>query len=240
MKTQPIKIIAERNLWSKLGVTKKIIVNTPKLFYNKYAFKADLWVDGGYMYRMALYYKTFDRFEEYIKLHKSRRYEYNGLNILQLYSLSEAQTLFGKKIRIRAEGKNVSICAESEEILYNILKSTSMRGHIRKIYRPSNKEAMTKIENNVMFVKKPKFKFRVMIRSGVYSLEIKKQVLNYLENHKDSIIVTNSIIDNLKINRNTYMAGYFHVNDTDVLLFLKMIVPRFIGKIFQLEVFVDK
>ena len=116
-----------------------------------------------------------------------------------------------------------------------------MKGHIATLFRPASEEAMKKLsEQDIIFVGNPKFKFRAMIRGGRYKADVKKQILNYFENYKDSIIVTDGVLYSLKQDRDGYVQGYFHVDSTDVLLFLKMIHPRFIGKIFALEAHADK
>lgn len=238
-----IKDTKEKILWSKLDVSKLDLKPTPRLFYNKYAFKADIDLPGADIYRQASRFYDYKAFAAYVETRRAGRgsraswdtRKIENTDSRQLYSIFESTKNYGKKIRVRGEGNHLSVCAESEEILFSVLKNAKLKGLIRTIFRPASEEAMQKLTENTIFVGNPKFKFRAMIRGGYYKADVKRQILNYFNNYKDSIIVTDGVLYNLKQDRDGYVQGYFHVDSTDVLLFLKMIHPRFIGKIFALE-----
>lgn len=242
--TEPeiIKVPDQNTVWVKLRVTKEKFKNTPKLFYNKYAFKADMDVPGSRLLRHASRLKTYEKFSEYVESRKATyarstwdaRYN-DGASTKQLYSFYESMKKYGNKIRMRGELGHLSVCAETEEILQDVLMLAKVKGQITAVFLPASDEAMEKLKDGTFFVSNPKFKFRAMIRSAYYKPDVKKQILNYFENYKDSIIVSASILDSLRFDRPSYIKGYLHVDSTDVLLFLKMIHPRFIGKIFTLE-----
>lgn len=226
--------------WSSLGVPQKCIKPTPKLFYNKYAFKADIKISGANLCSTARRFKGYSEFASYINSRKSgRTCDTNGtppISAKKLYSIFEIAKQCGKKIRVRGEGSHLSICADTEETLFDILTKLKLREMIETIFRPANKEALKKLtEQNVIFVSKPKFKFRAMIKGKYYKVDVKKQILRYFENYKDSITVSDTILYSLGRDYDGYVQGYFHVDNTDVLLFLKMIHPQFLGKIFTLE-----
>lgn len=244
MKEPEIIIPDEKKLsWSKLDVSQKLIKPTPKLFYNKYAFKVDLILSGAELYRTAGRFHDYKAFANYVETQK-HNHTYRSAwinrtiqdaNPKKLYSIFEFTKKYGKSIRARGEGTHLSICSETEEILFTIIKDAKLSNFVHTLFRPVNEEATQKLNEDTIFVGNPKFKFRVMIRGAVYKPDVKKQILNYFENYKDSIIVTPGVIYLLGQDRQSYIQGYFHVDNTDVLLFLKMIHPKFIGKIFTLE-----
>lgn len=254
LKYQPNNIEEEEKTsvqWYRLGVTKDKIKDTPKLFYNKFAFKADLNIPGARLIQNISRHNTFNDFCVYINTLIERKNksgntgwnntQYKGIDAKPLYSFYKSIVEFKSKIRIRGEGIHLSICAESEEILYEVIRRAKAKKYITSICLPASKTAIEKLKDNTMFVSNPKFKFRAMIRSGNYDNDTKRQISNYFKNYKDLIFVSKNILKTLNNDLGgSYLQGYFHVNNTDILLFLKMIHPRFVGRIFSIEKHEDK
>jgi hypothetical protein len=232
--------------WKKLSVTK--FLPTPKLFYNRYAFKADMTVGGVWLYRHAHRCRNYTEFAEYVKYRKEERpysmsRSYSSIETAdakQLYSIYTDSKKYGTQIRIRIEGRHMSICADTEEILFTILSNAKLKDQIYDLYRPLNQEAREKIDGGVLFMSDPKFKYRVMIRGDSYTKEVKEQILSYLNNHQDSLFVSPGVKEKLLRDGNTYISGYFYSDTTDILLFLQIIAPKFTGKIYSIEPHYDK
>lgn len=182
---------------------------------------------------------TKQDFDEYIRLR--RRQNQNRLSnwVVRSENLADAAQLvilnkvlgqFKGVVRTRLEADTISVFSENEETLVEFIRA--LKSPVEEVTRPSSPEAEEKLRNNTIFSKTMRHNYRVEVTYGKYTPEIKKQILNYVRNYDGEITLSPSIAKNLETDRP--ISGYFHCEDTDVLLFLKMIAPSFVKKIFTL------
>lgn len=226
----------KKTQWEKWGVPKQEIKNTPKLFYGKYPYKVDLKVDNAWLYRKIRFYSNRNDFI----YEATNRHSWHKPDTRLLLRIYDACQILAKDVRIRVGHCSINICTKTEEQLIDIIKSAKLRNYIIKVHRPISDESKEKIKNGIVFIKNPKHKFRVMIRGNVYDATVRIQILDYFNTHKDIMFISPGVMYRLELDFDTWIQGYFHVDNTDILFFLRIIAPKFIGKIFQLEVLQDK
>jgi hypothetical protein len=107
------------------------------------------------------------------------------------------------------------------------------KGLIQHIWQPVNDEAKESLMDDVIYMKNPTHKFRVTIAEKIYDSTVHEQIIAYAKNHPDNIKLSKSMTRQHSNRR--YMRGYYYVNNTEVLLFLKLISPDFVKKIFRVE-----
>jgi hypothetical protein len=233
------------------------LLNTNKTYFGKYLYRVEFKSPGVYWLRYPLEHKlkfnTPKLFEDYIankqtvvkqqiKINNYGNVSYYGTKALLSVNISFLHDLFQVRckldnIRHRIEGERFQIYTETEDQLTKILEILSQyKDTIISVHRPVSDHVKLKLENNVIFIKYPKFNFRVHVKSESYSLTTRKQILNYISNFPDSISVSGKIEKQLNSTKEKeYIRGYYYTNDTENLIFLRLISHQFVGKIFRLE-----
>ena len=222
------------------------------MFYGKYYYRAEFNLPAAYKMRFVGK-KTYDEFVKFCKADLERRrkdtnkwkWAYDNLYqeeaLLEdkchaVYYLHQSCQRHKGHISTRIEGGKLRIFTKTAEDLCDILDycKVSSKKYLTNIHQPASLEAVELLNNSVIFLKNPKYPYRVSIKEGQYGLQTKQQILNYVNNHPDSIFVSKGVMSQLSEGKR-YMGGYFHVNDLSILTFLTMISPRFVGKIYRLE-----
>lgn len=235
-----------KSTWNKFtrGGSNVKIKDTPKIFYNKYCWKVEFTLPGGrFLEYSKSRYPTRKSFIEYIadrrKEEQSRlaRWGDNSYSSIanangeDLWEFRQMHLLNKNCVRLRTEGSTTSVFTTSEEVALKFANKFSPM--LTEIMRPASPEAEEKLKNNVIFNGRKNYKHRVNIKAGRYNTDVKLQILNYLQNYEGDIYVSPGIAHNLA--NDSIIRGYFHCNDTGSLLFLKMISPDFVGKIFTID-----
>ena len=238
------------------------VVDTPKIYYSKYSYRAEFSINGAHLigYTSEKNYSTFNRFESLVdaRIQGSKRqiernkdnymgYRWNrihtatiGANAKLLFKIGKALDVLKGKIRTRVEGSGLCVYVETEEQLLSLLNGCrELRSYLKEMQRPATADSKLKLEENVIFTKEePKYKWKVQLKTKHYKDDVKEQIWNYLENFPDSVILPKGVKERLNPKRDkpqSYNHGNYYVNDESSLLFLKMIAPDFVFKIFKLE-----
>lgn len=238
------------------------VVDTPKLYYGKYAYRAEFNINGASLLSYlgsSNRYATFSKFNALVesRISNAKRlisessgyYGSSNWSTMRhkatlltdarlLYSIHEiCQTLKGK-IRLRTEHTTLSIFTDTEEQLLTILNGCRrVQSFLVEIQRPASLDVKARLEESVIFSKTlPKYKWKVQLRAKKYTISAREQIWNYLDNFPDAVILPKGVKGRLNPkNRQEWNQGNYYVNDESALLFLKMIAPDFVHKIFKLE-----
>jgi hypothetical protein len=230
------------------------------MFFKKYYYKVELEVPCGHFVR-DYSYRNFSKssfiayadsaIERTIKSLEANggssslfsRWNQSRLEDLEAADVDQLAELYVLKksypaVRTRIEGSSFHIYTHTAQELTDILdSSTHIRDAIMTIHCPGSEEAKTQLGNKVIFLKNPKYKYRVNITEHKYSRETLTQLHNYIANFPDDIKLTPAIRDRMRptLEYDAYLYGYFYVNDLSVLTFMKMISHKFVKEIFTIE-----
>lgn len=244
-----------KSQWNKFVLSENIL-DTTKMFFEKYHYRAEMNVSGASHIRTAISrYQSYSKFKSHIDIIKesaqSRYRDQNvgswykktlqhqiDMNAFQLWEIAKACEQHKGNIRTRAEKGKFAIYTETEVQLIDIIMSAKkyIVPHLTTIHRPANDKAKLRLEDKVIFVNKPKHNFKVLVKEHSCPNDTKKQILAYLNNFNNDVTLPFSLERSLKDEKHNWMRGhYYYVNDLSMLTFLQMISPKFVNKIFKLE-----
>lgn len=233
--------------WIQLNLNVKIR-NTSKKFYDQYLYKAEVFVPAGIMinsegdmskllerriaamsynflsYNFGGSWKT--RLNEEVK---------NRGRVEQLEYYRELKCKHSKlELKYRIEEPTLSLYSNDEQLLYDIVTKDPCPGRFRSIFRPANDDALEKLSRGEIIVKTPTvYNFKVLLSDKGISLEQRIQIYNYLSSLGDEVRITDGCKEALHRSR-YYNNIYFFIKDESILLFLKIIAPDAISKIYSL------
>jgi hypothetical protein len=220
------------------------------MFYGKYPYKAEIKVSGAWM----LHNKTSKpTLEYYAKIIKERQDKYVASGSMQAptnswYNLRqreimdvEAEQIYAiaKKrkessdVRFRVEGSMLYVYTLTAESLEQIIDDLELGKLVKDICRPP--VGMPELDPTIIYAKYPKHKFKVTLREGKYTAQTKSQINSYLKSFPLGISMSKGLRNKLTNDRDTYMAGYYFINDEEILPFLRMISPDFVKNIFHIK-----
>ena len=159
-------------------------------------------------------------------------------------SIADSTTLFCINEFIRSNEENVKVIIRGANVRVYLTTTTELelfvdstadllKGKFLSVHKPANESAELLLKNNVIFVRNPKFDYKVIVREGKYNIESKHRVAEYLLT-VDGVYLTPHFTS-LITNNHPYLYGGFFVNDPGVTLFTTLIEPTFVNKIYKLE-----
>lgn len=260
-----MQMVSLKSQWSKYIAEEKNIVDTKKMFFGKFMYKAEVTVFCASRMRKAEGVE-FDEFVAYMDALRQTQlaYEqwYKGVGVsnystsqhyrakamgklsqrddTSLYKIRQHISTFDQKTtKLVLEKDKIHFYTVTDGELTNFLDFVKwpILGEINKIFTPSNDVAKTKLEENLILVSKPpKFKYKVLVTDGKYTVQEKTNIMTYLANFPDDVYMARTLKHLLNFDGDRYLsAGKFYVNDLSLLSFLKIISPRFVNKIYTLE-----
>jgi hypothetical protein len=148
-------------------------------------------------------------------------------------------------LKIRIEEPSVQIYAESESDLQQIVKldERDFKNYIESISMPENEEVIQLLNSNSIIRSSDSgYKYKVVLRDGKYGIDVKQNILNFLDNiDQDQIKITSGARQSLETNNHGFLWGcYFYTNDIGITTFLSLIAPNLISNIHELVVRTNK
>jgi hypothetical protein len=137
-----------------------------------------------------------------------------------------------KTIKTRLESNIFTIYAESEAALLSILdKFKCLSAHILSFSLPNL--TLPKLLPNVIRSKlASEYKFKIQIYESMYNFDEKSAALRcFTDAHR----VSKKLLRRLKTHGLSYLRGSFYATDEKSLLLLSISVPKFVHKIYTLE-----
>jgi hypothetical protein len=225
---------------------------TQKLFYKKFLWRLVVHIpSGNLIYSKML---TMSEALEHRRAH-ARSYNWagswlhghdrgNSLRQTDANLLTIARNIkhqYGNTIRIRVEEPTIQFYADSQETLKAIAHEFTYpgdyRSHVREINGPeSDQQTAILLSGAIIRHKAPGYRYKVILRDGRYTVEIKKQVLAYLDNLDDQIRLTPKCREMLASPYIHIWGVFFYTDDPDLTIMLRMIAPDLVGNIHELIV----
>jgi hypothetical protein len=129
------------------------------------------------------------------------------------------------------------VYATDELVLQSVAKSIgpNHRDKIAAITGPANEEIKAILQNHVILVKKPpKYRYRVWLREKQFEVDVRQQVLAYLDSLGDLIKISDHARESLSKPYNWIWGTNFLTNDRHVATFLTLIHPDLIREVSEL------
>lgn len=168
----------------------------------------------------------------------------NSLAITDVSLLTIARDIknrYGNTIRIRVEEPMIQFYSDSQDILKEIAREFTRphdyRSRVKEINGPESVEqAEILLTGAIIRRNTPDYRYKVVLRDGRYSVEIKRQVLSYLENLGDQIRLTPKCQEMLASPFIHCWGVFFYTDDPDLTIMLRIIAPDLVGNIHELIV----
>ena len=160
----------------------------------------------------------------------------------QLQKIRQDRTL---GLKLRVEEPRIQIYAENMDQLTELVKThfnTNWNIFVESISGPADVHAET-ILNSGAIIRKTDvgYQYKIIIRDGRYSPEIKNNLLNYLTNLDSTDIKLPASGRDMLVKSNGFIWNmYLYVNDAAIADFLNLIHPGIVSNCHELVVIADK
>lgn len=219
-----------------LGVEKQ---ETAKQFYGRFLWRLVIRADGGRLIEtpgsiaVALAHKKSLRATNWWGNHRGINYEAVDISLLE--NIREIKSTYGNKIRIRIEDPQIQFYTEDEATLIEIAKQLVPSTCIEKVCGPADAAQEQLLRNGVIIRKlETDYKYKVVLKDGRYSITIKEQILNYLNNLGDEVKVSKGSKKMLDSKYSHIWGVFFYTNDPSLVTFITLIEPTIVAKIHEL------
>jgi hypothetical protein len=236
------------SFWSKLkpGI---IYEPTRKQFYNRFCYKLVMQAHCGRIINDKG--SISDELQHRRNLRDRRRYNYGGswmarhvdnvdaADERQLEILRSIRNGYDNRIKMRVEEPWVQIYSEDVQTLEDIANRfpQDLHSNFISISYPESDEQKKLLESGKILVKstnKIGYKYKVFLRDGNYSSEIKQSVHDYLIALGSEVKVSGGTRAMLKNGHNFIWGCFLYVNDPAVMTMVSLISPGMVGKIHEL------
>lgn len=156
-----------------------------------------------------------------------------------LTELRSIKNGYDNRIKIRIEEPWLQIYASDEDTLKAIANrfNANDRKHLISVSTPESTGHQALLEEGCIIVKKDNgYKYKVYLRDGNYSVDSKRNLLNYVMNLKPDVKYSDSLVAQLTTNHPWIWGCYFYINDLQLITAISLISPGIVGKIHELKV----
>jgi len=230
--------------WTKLNPRISVEPVT-KRFFNQYCYKLDLEIHGSAFLR----YPDIP-IEEQIE-HRSRvnrkinfagtwrNYRTKTPDSEDIKALEYLMTNYINSpgvFKFRIEEPTLSVYAEDENDLYDfaykLYKSIKNNRQIKRIHRPRSLDHFELLSQGYTVKQNKKgYKYKILLREGRYSYVVKQQLLNYLRNLNDDVLLPKHLEEALEKPYDSFWGSYFYSKDTSILTMIALINPHFVRSV---------
>jgi len=136
-------------------------------------------------------------------------------------------------VKFRTEGNMLQVYAETEYDLKIISEAISSYDNLYSINipKPGTEDAL---RNNVVFLNKTEYKYKIVLRDGNYPLETKRSILAQLT-ARDDVKIPGGVLTHLKKKYPALWGAYIYANDDSIATILSLISPGIVGKIHPID-----
>ncbi len=220
------------------------ILSSHKQFYNQYYFRLDIHAPGCKSIRSADVSKDIEQRRNWVRDYRRQGSWWNKqlakyLKEADIGFLTSLKDLYYEypEVKIRTEEPKISVYATDELLIQSVARSIDLdhRDKLTVITGPADEKIQAMLDKHVILVKKPpKFRYRVWLREKQFSMEVRHQVLAYLDSLGDLIRISDHSRDNLSKEYNWIWGSNFYTNDRHVATFLTLIHPDLIREVSEL------
>lgn len=233
------------SFWSQWNPDIKI-THTQKKFYGKYLYKIVLHVPCGRLtqFKGSMKKLLTDRID-YEKFYNSRLFgkisDLENVKIELLETIRSIRNNHSDSIHIRVEEPHIQIYGsdilELEDLICNNLFSFS-KDIVLSLTYPKDKISEDVLNSGAIIKKEPNgYKYKVILRDGMYGKETKDQLLNYFTSlGDDQIKITAGMKRNLKSNSGYIWNIFYYTNDADINHFVSLIAPGIIANCHEMVI----
>jgi hypothetical protein len=148
-------------------------------------------------------------------------------------------------LKLRVEEPMIQIYADSDQRLKDFVDSRfspNHKQHVRSIAGPKDAAAAAVLNSGAIIRKEYNgYRYKIILRDGRYTTDIKHNLLQYLENQgPEQILLPRSARDMLDRNTSFVWNLYFYSNDPSILTFINLISPGMVSNYHELVVLPDK
>ena len=224
---------------------------TQKLFYGKFLWRLVVDIPSGNLIYSKL--PTISEAMDHRRAH-ARTYNWagswlnghnrgNSLALTDTLLLTIARNIknrLGSTIRIRVEEPMMQFYADNQDTLKDIARefaANDFQSKVKEVTGPDSVEqADILLSGAIIRRTAPGYRYKVVLRDGRYTVEIKKQVLAYLDNLDHQIRMTPKCREMLASPFVHCWGVFFYTDDPDLTIMLRMIAPDIVGNIHELIV----
>jgi hypothetical protein len=235
--------------WTKLA-PKIEYVPTRKQYYGHYLCKLTINVSGSRLvhaspkdgslaeelWRRIESCKKYSRGGSWHSAEKLR--EMLSTNIDEIECLRTLKDRFKDTLKLRIEEPMVQLYTETEAELAEVARHLlpDMRRRLLTVGYPESDEMAALLREDKIIAKSARIeqRYKIMLKDGLYTREIKENALQYLLNLKNEIRIPQHTIRMLSSNHSYIWNGYLYADDTGLTTFLSLIAPGLVGKIHEL------
>lgn len=231
------------SFWKNLSPNIEIQEST-KQFYKQYYFRLDIHAPGCKSIRCDNVSYDIERRRNWVRDYRRQGSWWNKqlakyLKEADIGFLTSLKDLYYEypDVKIRTEEPKISVYATDELILQSVARSIDPdhRDKLSSITGPASEEIKALLDKNVILVKKPpKYKYRVWLREKQFDVDVRHQVLAYLDSLGDLVRISDHSRDNLFKEHNWIWGANFFTNDKHVATFLTLIHPDLIREVSEL------
>ena len=231
------------SFWSQWNPNIKI-THTQKKFYGKYLYKIVLHVPGGRLTQSKGNMKKLlaDRLN-YEKFYNSslvgRISDLENVKIELLEFIRAIRNNHSDSIHIRVEEPHIQIYGsdilELENLICNNLFSFS-KDIVLSLTYPKDKISEDVLNSGAIIKKEPNgYKYKVILRDGMYGKEAKEQLLNYfISLGNEQVKITAGMRRVLNSNSGYIWGIFYYTNDPDINHFVSLIAPGIIANCHEM------
>jgi len=234
--------------WNKLS-SHIFYEPTRKQFYSRFCYKLVIEVVAGRIIQSKV--PIEDEIAQRRKMRDSVKYNYGGswmsrhmdtidkVSPEQLEILRSIRNGYGNRIKMRVEEPWVQVYTEDLQTLKDIANRfpPELQQKFMTVSFPESPEKQQLLEEGKILTRpsnKIAYKYKVFLRDGNYSSDIKRSAYNFLMGLGPDVKVSSATASMLLNGHNFIWGGFLYVNDPSVLTMLSIISPGMVGKIHEL------
>jgi hypothetical protein len=162
-----------------------------------------------------------------------------------LTMLREVRHDRGLGIKLRIEEPMIQVYADSDAALQTFVNThfaANQKQYVRSISGPADQAAESVLNAGAIIRKENNgYRYKIILKDGRYTPEIKQNLLNYLENQgPEQVQIPRSARDMLFKSTGFIWNLYFYSNDVNMITFLNLISPGIVSNYHELVVLSNK
>lgn len=236
-----------------------VVGRTTKKYFGKYLYRLAIYCPAG---RLIYYAGDLNKRLVMRKLERTGplvQPGWWGLNSIALsrIDLPNAKTKLLEEIRsvknnpvfsnihVRVEEPHIQLYAATESILIGLITQTNIglfSDHFYNISGPKDAIETQILDSNCIIRKRDiGYKYKVILKDGRYTKEVKNNIMQYLNNIDPTILKLPESCKSFFYAGHSLIWGcYFYTNDLSVNTFLTLIAPGIVSKSHELVIINDK
>lgn len=215
-------------------------------FFNQYYYKLEIHVTGSSFLRhpdepIDQQIATRNRMVN-VNYGGSWRRGFQSPNLEEIRLLERIKLFKAKyedQLKFRIEEPNLQVYAEDEDILYKFAQAIcdADNSHLTTISRPKTDKILSLLKQGYTVTKKDmEYPFKVMVREGRYSKDIKEQLLKYLQGiGDDQAYLPPHFVESMSKTYESVWNIYFYVRDRSLLTMISLIHPGFVRTVEEFQ-----